>query len=98
MRLVLLDLLGEQIEKYEPDVVLSANTPTDARGAAIKAARAVGAGDVVWLQDIYGLAVDRLLRRKLPVVGSVIGARYLRLERRLLRQADRIVAIPPDFP
>jgi len=90
-------LLAEQIEKYEPHVVLSANTPTDARGAAIKAARAVGAGDVVWLQDIYGLAVDRLLRRKLPVVGSVIGARYLRLERRLLRQADRIVAITPDF-
>lgn len=90
-------LLAEQIEKYEPHVVLSANMPTDARGSALEAARAVGAGDVVWLQDIYGLAVHRLLRRKLPVLGSLIGARYVRLERRLLRQADRIVAITPDF-
>jgi glycosyltransferase involved in cell wall biosynthesis len=90
-------LLAEQIEMYEPHVVLSANTPTDARAAALGAMHAVGAGDVVWLQDIYGLAVDRLLRRKLPVAGAVIGARYVRLERRLLRQADRIVAITSDF-
>jgi glycosyltransferase involved in cell wall biosynthesis len=82
---------------YEPHVVLTANTPTDARAAAVGATHAVGAADVVWLQDIYGLAVDRLLRRKLPVAGALIGARYVRLERRLLGQADRIVAITPDF-
>jgi glycosyltransferase involved in cell wall biosynthesis len=90
-------LLAEQIEMYEPHVVLSANTPTDARAAALGATRTVGASDVVWLQDIYGLAVDRLLRHKLPVVGALIGARFVRLERRLLRRADRIVAITPDF-
>jgi glycosyltransferase involved in cell wall biosynthesis len=90
-------LLAEQIEKYEPHVVLSANTPTDAQAAALGAARAAGAGYVVWVQDIYGLAVDRLLRRRLPVVGALIGARYVRLERRLLRQADHIVAITSDF-
>ena len=90
-------LLAEQIEMYEPHVVLTANTPTDARAAALGATHAVGAADVVWLQDIYGLAVDRLLRRKLPVAGALIGARYVRLERRLLGQADRIVAITPDF-
>jgi glycosyltransferase involved in cell wall biosynthesis len=90
-------LFAQAIKQYRPDVVLSANTPTDARAQAIGATRAVGAGDVIWLQDIYGLAVDRLLRRKLPLIGALIGARYVRLERRLMRRADRIVAITADF-
>jgi glycosyltransferase involved in cell wall biosynthesis len=52
---------------------------------------------VFWLQDAYGVAIDQLLRKKLPVVGALVGGHYRRLERRLWRASDAIVSITEDF-
>jgi glycosyltransferase involved in cell wall biosynthesis len=49
------------------------------------------------LQDVIGLATHRLLRRKLPVAGELIGRYYMALEARLLRQSNRVVMITEDF-
>ncbi|HYE59057.1 MAG TPA: glycosyltransferase family 4 protein, partial [Rhodothermales bacterium] len=86
-----------RIRAFRPDVVLSANTPLDAQAQALKAARAVGARFDFWLQDLIGEATARLLARRLPVVGALTGYYYRRLEARLLRRSDAIVAITEDF-
>jgi len=49
------------------------------------------------LQDFYSLAVSKLVRKKLPILGQLIGAYYRRLDRDHMRRSDAIVNITEDF-
>lgn len=90
-------LLARRIAEFRPDVVLSANCPLDAQAAALASTEASGAKFIFWLQDVYSEAVGSILRRRLGWLGSLVGARFARLERRLLRNSDMVVAITEDF-
>ena len=85
------------VESLRPDVVLSGNTPLDPQAALLAASRAVESKFVYWLQDLTGIATNKILRRKLPAVGALIGSHYERLEARLLAASDGVVAISEDF-
>lgn len=89
--------LADHVRAFKPDVVLGGNGPLDPQAVLLATARAAGAGFLFWLQDAYGVAIDQLLRRKLPCVGALVGGHYRRLERRLWRASDVIVAITDDF-
>lgn len=90
-------LLASRIAGYRPEVVLSVPSSLDAQAAAQRATHDAGAGFVFWLQDLYSKAVERLLGRRLPLAGRLVGIRFARLERNLLRRSDAIVAITDDF-
>lgn len=85
------------INRLRPDWVISGNTPTEAQALLLAASHRSGARFVSWVQDFYGIAVDRLLRSRLPGIGHCIGGYYRYLERRVLQQSDRIVLITEDF-
>ena len=87
----------EEIERFRPDVVISADTPLDAQSLIYSSSRKAGAGFVFWLQDVIGLATHTILSNRYPLVGNVIGQYYIHLERRLLRQSDRVILISEDF-
>jgi glycosyltransferase involved in cell wall biosynthesis len=89
--------LVERVRAFRPEVVLGGNGPLEPQARLQQAARDLGAGFVFWLQDAYGVAIDQLLRRRLPGLGALVGARYRRLERRAWRASDAIVAITEDF-
>jgi glycosyltransferase involved in cell wall biosynthesis len=65
--------------------------------AAIRQTHAIGAAFVFWLQDLHSVAISRILGRRYPVVGSLIGERFSRLEQRLLRHADAVVVTADDY-
>lgn len=90
-------LLAAEIAAWRPDVVLGGTAAPDIQAAAVAAARRQDIGFVFWAQDLNAIAIDRLLRRKLPVLGVLAGRHYLALERRLLQQSDAVVAITEDF-
>lgn len=90
-------LSAARMREFAPDAVLSANVPLDPQNIFHRACRKAGAGFTFWLQDIYSVAIDRILRRRFPGLGHAVGARYLALERRLLRESDAVVAITGDF-
>jgi glycosyltransferase involved in cell wall biosynthesis len=90
-------LAAATLRDFLPDVVLSANTPLDAQRHLLKVSREVGARFVFWVQDLIGLAAERLLREKVPVAGAVVGAHYARMERTLLERSDALVLITDDF-
>jgi glycosyltransferase involved in cell wall biosynthesis len=89
--------LVAECEKFKPEVVLSANTPSipAMRLAAYCARHKVRL--VSWIQDIYGLAAHRLLKGKLPVLGDMIGRYFIWLDKRCARLSDGIVVISEDF-
>jgi len=89
--------LAALIARWQPDAVLSANTPTETQEPALAATKSAGARFLLWHQDFYSIAVDKLVRKKIPVLGALIGKYYRRMERRQLQRSDRIVAITRDF-
>jgi len=85
------------ISRLRPDVVLSANTPTEPQWRIAQACGKTGIAFVPWIQDFYSLAVAKLAAKKTPIIGNVVGSWYRRLEARALRQAAAVVAITDDF-
>lgn len=90
-------LLADTIREFRPDVVCSSSTPLDAQAAAIRATHSVGGKFVFWLQDLQGIAIERLLGARLNGFGRMIGRHYTRMEQRLLRGSDAVVSITEDF-
>lgn len=89
--------IAEQITEFRPAIVLSSNAPLDTQKVIEKACRRSGARFVFWVQDLYGEAILRILGAKLGPVGRAIGRFYRGRERRMLREADHVVAIAEDF-
>jgi colanic acid biosynthesis glycosyl transferase WcaI len=85
------------ISDWKPDAVLSGNTPTETQEPISRAAIADGGRFYYWVQDFYSLAVDKLLRRRIPVAGAWIGAWYRRLDRRQFERSSGVIAITSDF-
>lgn len=90
-------LLKREILKYQPEIIISGNTPLDAQAMALDAAQLAGAGFVFWLQDIQGIAIERLLGSRLGMLGRQVGKYYTATEQRLLRSSDAVVSISEDF-
>lgn len=90
-------LLAEEVKSWRPEVVLSGNTPLDTQKILMNQCKAMNIKFIFWIQDLYGVAVNRILRKKLPVVGSFIGNYYVNLEKALLRESEEIILITEDF-
>ena len=90
-------LIGSEISRIRPEVVLSSNAPLDTQRWIMASARRVGARFVFWVQDLYGEAIYRILKRRLGFLGQVVGLYYQRLEYSMLRASDAAVVISPDF-
>lgn len=87
----------EETLRFQPDVVMSANMPLDAQQRLLRACRRESVPFVFWVQDLIGIAAHRILRKKLPVIGDVIGLYYVRMEKQQLRSSERVVVLTEDF-
>jgi colanic acid biosynthesis glycosyl transferase WcaI len=85
------------IGEWTPDIVLSGNTPTETQGPIVDACGSAGIPFCYWVQDFYSLAVSKLVRKKLPVLGELIGAYYRNLDRQHLRRSAAVISITEDF-
>lgn len=90
-------LLVDRLATFEPDVIVSANTPLDAQARALNWAKRNETRFVFWLQDVYSVAIERTLEKRLSLLGRLIARRFVRLEGYLLRRSDAVVAITEDF-
>ena len=89
--------IGKLIRTYEPDVVVSANAPLDAQRQIFRASRQAKSAFVFWVQDLYSEGITRILHKKFGFAGRQIGRHYQRMELKLLRLSDLIVAISAEF-
>ncbi len=83
--------------ELQPDAVISADAPSGVQATVARRCQRSKARLVSWVQDLYGVAAHKILRKKLPVVGSIIGRHYMRLDRRSARLSDAVVLITDDF-
>lgn len=90
-------LVSAEIAALLPDLVLSANAPLDAQKHILRAARQNNALFVFWLQDLLGIASERILSKKIPLLGKWIGKYYIRMEQDLLHHSNAILSICEEF-
>jgi len=90
-------LIAERAMRFAPDLVVGCNMPLDAQNRLRQACAGRKVPFVFWLQDIYSAAIGHYLTERLGLIGRLIGNRYARLERALLRSSDAIVAISERF-
>ena len=90
-------VLSGKVARFQPHVVISANTPLDAQQLLQSATRKQGARFIFWMQDLLSSAVEFVLRKKGVPFAGLAGKLYSRLEQRLLRNSDAIVCIAPEF-
>ena len=84
-------------EQFQPEVILSANTPSIPQYRLAKWCKARKVRLVSWVQDIYGLAAYRLLSKKLPLVGHAVGQYFIHLDKWSARNSAALVVISDDF-
>lgn len=87
----------ELVRQFRPDAILSGNSPLHVQRMLLVEAHRQGARFTFWVQDLIGQASVRLLKRKIPVVGGVVGSHFRRLEQKLLAKSDEVVVISEDF-
>ncbi len=87
----------DRLRRFEPDVVISGNTPLEAQKRIARHCKREGTRFVYWVQDLIGEAARRLLPAQLHAIARPIAWYYQDLERRLLWSADRVVVISEDF-
>jgi len=89
--------LVEVIRRFQPEVVLSGNTPSIPQWRVVRHCKQQGIRYVNWVQDIYGIAAYQLLKRRIPVVGHLVGKYFIALDRKSARNSDALVVITEDF-
>jgi colanic acid biosynthesis glycosyl transferase WcaI len=87
----------QRIKRFEPDVVLGCNLPLHALWQVLRGCRRSSRPFVFWQQDIYSIAITRILTKKLGPIGRLLGAYYRRVEGRAVRASAAVVVIADDF-
>lgn len=90
-------MMRRVIDRFSPDVVISANTPLEAQAIIQKKCLDDGIKFIFWLQDLLGVGIKNNVRKKLPVIWRAIGWYYISLEEHLLRKSNSVVIITADF-
>lgn len=79
------------------DAVLSANTPSLVQNRLAKMLQDLQVPLFAWVQDLYGVAAHKLLRKRLPIMGELVGRYFIRLDKQSLRSSKQAILITDDF-
>jgi colanic acid biosynthesis glycosyl transferase WcaI len=90
-------LMCRRIDAFRPDVVVGSNNPLEAQNRIGSHCRRRSIPFIFWLQDIHSDAIKSILSRKSAAAGALIGTWYEWIEKRLLRNANHVVAIAENF-
>lgn len=89
--------IAQRIDTFGPDVVIGCNLPLDALDQLVRHCRSRNWPFVFWQQDVYSLAITRILAKKMGPLGQLVGWFYRRIERRALLQSAAVVVIANEF-
>jgi colanic acid biosynthesis glycosyl transferase WcaI len=85
------------IKIQKPDIVICSTTPLDSLVRIIRYCKINQIKSIFWMQDIYSEAISRILNKKIPIIGRLIGRYYHYIEKKCENSCDKIVVISPAF-
>ncbi len=89
--------LVAEARTFAPQAIISVNALLVAQAMLVKASSNLNSKFIYWVQDLVGVAIERILKKKIPMVGTVAGAMFKHMENRLLRRSSEVVVISEDF-
>lgn len=87
----------KRINEFKPDVVLGGNLPLDALRQTLRGCLRADRPFVLWVQDIYSIAIRQVLTKRYGVIGGMLGSYYGHMEASALASSAAIVVIADDF-
>jgi colanic acid biosynthesis glycosyl transferase WcaI len=78
-------------------VVLSGNTPSDVQAQVLRLCRRLGIDFVHWVQDVYSVALEYVLRLKIGPAARPATLPYRWLDKWVVRNSNGVVAISEGF-
>ena len=90
-------ILLDHIRSFGPDVVIFANTPSEALSLVYWQTRRENIQFIFWVQDFYSIAVQKILSKRLSILGRAVGQLYVWMDKYLLKKSEQIVLITKDF-
>jgi len=90
-------LVLTELRDFKPDVLIASNVPLDTLKHVAAYCKRNKITFIFWVQDFYGIAIQKILKNKIPIIGNLIGRYYIRLEKKLLEKSDHIVLIAEEF-
>lgn len=89
--------IATSIGEFAPDVVIACNLPLDALAQVVARAKRGEWRLIFWQQDIYSIAIEKILSKRYGPAGVIAGKHYRHLEKIALEASNKIIAISPDF-
>jgi colanic acid biosynthesis glycosyl transferase WcaI len=89
-------MLANVVIAENPDLLITCTTPNDVLDM-LRLRLPKTLQITWWLQDIYSIGIRSVLNRRMPFVGTLVGAVYRGKEKLFARRANHIVSITPDF-
>jgi glycosyltransferase involved in cell wall biosynthesis len=86
-----------RIAAFGAEAVIGCNMPLDTVYEVQREATRNNRRFIFWQQDIYSVAIGRILSRRLGLIGWLIGRYYRAIEGKILRASDAVVVISQDF-
>ncbi|MHC5066519.1 MAG: glycosyltransferase family 4 protein [Planctomycetota bacterium] len=89
--------LTRSLRAFNPDVVISANTPSHVLWALARLSERQGFKMISWVQDLYADAVSDLMGSRYGSAGRLVGTPFRMLEKRALLASDAVILISDSF-
>lgn len=85
------------IKKNKPELVFCSNTPLIPLIKILKFCKKENIKTIFWMQDIYSLAIKKILNSFFIGLGTIISLYFIFLEKNCERIADKIIIISNNF-
>ena len=90
-------LAVEELNRWQPDVIISGNTPLEAQKKIIRWAGNHAVPSVFWLHDLLSIAAKSVISDISRTLGRLVYYYLNKIEIKSLLHADHIVSITHDF-
>ena len=85
------------IKNIKPDLIICAQIPLDPLEIILNFTNNSSIKSIYWVQDIYSEAIKRIINKKIPILGSLLGFYYKRKEISCQDKSNKIIIITKAF-
>ena len=89
--------LGKKIDEIKPDIVISGNCPTFAQEIIFRKSKKNKSIFILWVQDFYSIAVEKILKKKLFFIYKPISFIFNYFEKKQFKLSNHIIVISDHF-
>ena len=75
----------------KPNIIVCAQIPLDPLLKIMTFCKKNNIKIIFWMQDIYSVAISKILNKKFPLIGKLIGKYYFRVEKKCENMPEKLI-------